>query len=116
MVSRLFSSEIFTSSGRTPGTSATIFTASWSSNTSQAGIQDDVNDPFSWDWNGQELKASSRIVLRRRRLAMESTGRREMVTDMLPPPLQGLGSELRRRRSGRLVAGYRAARMPMWEA
>src|SRR6476620_6576542 len=91
MVSRLFSSESLTSSGRTPGTSATIFTASLSSNTSQTGIQDEVRAPFSWAWNGHELKASSRMELRRRRLVIDSRGRRFTLTDMVRPPHQRVG-------------------------
>src|SRR5688572_25336344 len=75
MVSRLFSRESFTSSGFTPGSSATIFTASLSSNTSQAGYQDEVIDPLSC-WNGQLEKASSSTLLSRRRVWKFSKGRR----------------------------------------
>src|SRR3954454_1374370 len=89
MESRLFSSESFTSSAVTPGSSMRIFTESLSSSTSQAGYQDEVMAPPSSWGKGQVLKASSNALPRRRRL-WNGSGRRVVVTNMVRSTRQGL--------------------------
>jgi ATP-dependent Lhr-like helicase len=65
MVSMLFSTESFTSSGRTPGSSTVSRTALGSSDTSTGGTQAEVRAPSSPSWNGHPENASSSMRLSR---------------------------------------------------
>src|SRR5574337_488646 len=78
MVSVLFSIETLTSSGFTPGSSATIFTDPASSTTSQAGAQAEVSAPASSNAGGQLPSRSSSSTLNRRSAGAASAGRRVM--------------------------------------